>query len=225
MLLIRCLALDRGRTPPVRWYRPDRTAIVDAVGRADARLHGRRRPAWPRPGRRPVPSGCGRARSARAIPWCSRKAAASTRCTGPPVPRRGRFAQEEVVAALDAATGKTIWEHKLRVADRGRQLHRRRRTARHAADRRQPALRRRVRGASSSRSTRTRARCCGRTISSRSTARPTSIAAWRTARCSSTTPSSSRSAAAGRRLARSIPRPVPCCGRPATSNTRPRRRS
>ena len=30
----------------------------------------------------------------------------------PPAPARGRFAQEEVVAALDAATGKTIWEHK-----------------------------------------------------------------------------------------------------------------
>lgn len=27
-------------------------------------------------------------------------------------PSRGRFAQEEIVAALDAATGKTIWEHK-----------------------------------------------------------------------------------------------------------------
>ncbi len=27
-------------------------------------------------------------------------------------PSRGRFAQEEVVTALDAATGKTIWEHK-----------------------------------------------------------------------------------------------------------------
>jgi outer membrane protein assembly factor BamB len=27
-------------------------------------------------------------------------------------PARGRFAQEEIVAALDAATGKTIWEHK-----------------------------------------------------------------------------------------------------------------
>ena len=30
----------------------------------------------------------------------------------PAGPSRGRFAQEEVVAALDAATGKTIWEHK-----------------------------------------------------------------------------------------------------------------
>ncbi len=30
----------------------------------------------------------------------------------PAGPARGRFAQEEVVAALDAATGKTIWEHK-----------------------------------------------------------------------------------------------------------------
>jgi outer membrane protein assembly factor BamB len=29
----------------------------------------------------------------------------------PVAPSRGRFAQEEVVAALDAATGKTIWEH------------------------------------------------------------------------------------------------------------------
>jgi outer membrane protein assembly factor BamB len=27
-------------------------------------------------------------------------------------PSRGRFSQEEIVAALDAATGKTIWEHK-----------------------------------------------------------------------------------------------------------------
>jgi outer membrane protein assembly factor BamB len=30
----------------------------------------------------------------------------------PAGPSRGRFAQEEIVAALDAATGKTIWEHK-----------------------------------------------------------------------------------------------------------------
>src|SRR5687768_3563290 len=30
----------------------------------------------------------------------------------PAAPARGRFAQEEVVAALDAASGKTIWEHK-----------------------------------------------------------------------------------------------------------------
>ncbi len=30
----------------------------------------------------------------------------------PVAPARGRFAQEEIVAALDAATGKTIWEHK-----------------------------------------------------------------------------------------------------------------
>lgn len=30
----------------------------------------------------------------------------------PVAPARGRFAQEEAVAALDAATGKTIWEHK-----------------------------------------------------------------------------------------------------------------
>jgi outer membrane protein assembly factor BamB len=30
----------------------------------------------------------------------------------PPSPARGQFAQEEVVAALDAASGKTIWEHK-----------------------------------------------------------------------------------------------------------------
>src|SRR5688500_6751284 len=30
----------------------------------------------------------------------------------PASPARGRFAQEEVVAALDAASGKTIWEHK-----------------------------------------------------------------------------------------------------------------
>lgn len=30
----------------------------------------------------------------------------------PAAPSRGRFAQEEIVAALDAATGKTIWEHK-----------------------------------------------------------------------------------------------------------------
>jgi outer membrane protein assembly factor BamB len=30
----------------------------------------------------------------------------------PAGPARGRFAQEEIVAALDAATGRTIWEHK-----------------------------------------------------------------------------------------------------------------
>lgn len=30
----------------------------------------------------------------------------------PAGPSRGRFAQEEIVAALDAVTGKTIWEHK-----------------------------------------------------------------------------------------------------------------
>lgn len=30
----------------------------------------------------------------------------------PPAPTRGQFAQQEIVAALDAATGKTIWEHK-----------------------------------------------------------------------------------------------------------------
>jgi outer membrane protein assembly factor BamB len=30
----------------------------------------------------------------------------------PAGPARGRFAQEEIVAALDAATGKTLWEHK-----------------------------------------------------------------------------------------------------------------
>ena len=30
----------------------------------------------------------------------------------PPAPARGQFAQQEIVAALDSATGKTIWEHK-----------------------------------------------------------------------------------------------------------------
>ena len=85
---------------------------MDSVGRADARLHvAVHRPRRVVAGRRSETVVVARVWRG-PFDGARRRAAASTRCTGRPVRARGRFAQEEVVAALDAATGKTIWEHK-----------------------------------------------------------------------------------------------------------------
>ena len=111
----------------------------------------------------------------------------------------GRRSQEEVVAALDAATGKTIWEHRYPSSTTGRRFQRGRRPARHAVDRGQPAVRRRL----APRAHRAR-QDTGKVLWSHDLIKeyraPTSIAAWPTARCSSTTRSSCRSAARGQAL-------------------------
>ena len=164
MLLIRCLVLIAA-TAAVGSSAPRRGApVVDPVGRADAGLHvalhgsvrvvARHRP------------------QAAVVARVRRGPFHGARGRRPPVfdyrpagPGRGRFAQEEVVAALDAATGKTIWEHKYASPTAGANY------TEGAGPHATPLTSAAdslwwVRAGSFSRSTRTPARCSGRTISS-----------------------------------------------------------
>ena len=140
-------------------------------------------------------------------------------------PAGGRRSQEEIVAALDAATGKTVWEFTYPGADRRPRLLAGRRAARDAAHRRQPHLRgEHAQGALRARQGDRQARLVAR-FHARSTASPSPGRGYA---CSPLAlqrhRSSSPSAGAARGWRRSISRPARWSGRRATSTSRRRRR-
>ena len=199
-------------------------AVMDAVGRADAQLHvpstGLAN-SWPASGpKRLWTRPLGEGHSAILVE-------SGRLYTHVPPARWRRPAQPgRIVAALDAATGKTIWEYSTPRRPPGIDFQRGRRAACHAAHRRQPALRRRHRAASSSRSTRTTGKVLWShdLIKEYRRARRRSRHGVQPAALQRHHHRADRRARPGARRP-SIRTPARWCGRPATSSTRRRRRS
>ena len=201
-----------GQTTPswTQWGGAGRDFMSDSKGLAST---------WPASGPKKLWS---RECSARVTPRCSSRTAVSTRCTGSHA--QPSVSHEEVVAALDAASGKTSGNSNTRASPTGIQFDQGfgpHSTPLIVGNR---ALRRQARAASCSRSTRRPASASGRTTSSRNSTRRSPLAA--TAAAPSSTTAHHRDdgrAESGRGGLRPGIR-ASCCGRAAFSCGRPRRR-
>jgi PQQ-like domain len=135
------------------------------------------------------------------------------------VPSRVR-SQEEVVAALDAATGKTLWEFKYPAPLDGLDF------SQGAGPHSTPLIvGDRIFATSTRKELFALDKATGQRVWSHDFLKEYHASSTRAARCSSTGRSSSPSAVQVRRSRRSISRPGRSCGRPVTSRWRPRRRS